>query len=194
MNILDPKSTLPQDTGLRGYDLWLHIRKTIEADPDSWNQESWAGRDLPDSADYDLGTHRWTEATRTLVNDHGIEVVVPTCGTAYCVAGWAAELTGDPAALRVGSLNTDFTLSGLSISTAAEMALELDRDQSVELFASSNDLDRLDELAAWIWQGGPHPDKGEGCTCGTRECDGCYADDEYSDYDYVMDDDERIDA
>lgn len=82
--------------------------------------------------------------------DQGTWARPTECGTAYCVAGWVAELTLPlPLAIRNAVIDTEFvdfrdaSGAGHDWDTYGREALGLNGDQAEEMFASSNDLTRI---------------------------------------------------
>jgi hypothetical protein len=92
----------------------------IEAHPELWDQKTWARP-----------------------ADSG-------CGTAYCVAGWAAELTlPGPLKIHTGEFTGDFTdANGVEHDWRdyGREALGLQYFQVDPLFSGANTLDRIKEL------------------------------------------------
>jgi hypothetical protein len=79
----------------------------------------------------------------------------PDCGTAYCFAGHASVLAGDPPdfseATRWNALSVRYverTISGEFIEDVARRWLDLCRDDASALFSPVNSLDDLRELVA----------------------------------------------
>lgn len=76
----------PTDTGLRGLPLLRKIMEIIKSEEHrkNWNQKQWGEARLPggsmDHSEFYMSFNP---------NQPPVE-----CGTAYCVAGWAAHLTG----------------------------------------------------------------------------------------------------
>lgn len=75
------------DIGLRGLELFDEILKMIRENGEAWDQRKWAK--------VSMESRVLTEDEVTEYQDDLAEVVFPaSCGTAYCVAGHAAHLTG----------------------------------------------------------------------------------------------------
>lgn len=73
------------DTGLRGIQLLDKIIEIIERQPENWNQGWWAIAARPAGTEDYHTTYRYLDDT---------DYTPESCGTAFCVAGWAAHLTG----------------------------------------------------------------------------------------------------
>lgn len=140
--------TNPTDCGKRGVQLLEEIMKHIHAEQKHWDQCIWAEA-VPTEKMY--------------VESKFDEIQPPpTCGTAYCVAGWAAHLTGAKI-LWHPQFKYDmdenqyyvefFTASHvkhkngmvLKIEDYAKNVLDLDDYEAETLFLGGNTLDELDE-------------------------------------------------
>lgn len=124
-------------------ELIVDVFAHIELDPSSWNQASWAT--APDRS-------------RRVDDPAGSPPAETECGTAYCFAGWACVLSGEPIAWERddnGSLRRRWfgheVESGVSISRQAEALLGIRRwvdGGPLDLFDGDNSLDTLYRLAA----------------------------------------------
>lgn len=76
------------DTGLRGLALLDAIILEIEAHKEHWKQSLWATAKLAELIPIP------TDKARLEVQREAVEDLPESCGTAFCVAGWAAHLTG----------------------------------------------------------------------------------------------------
>lgn len=111
-------------------DLLMQVREKIVSEPEKHRQASWAfSKDDPRKGG--------------------------DCGTAYCVAGWAAVLDGqklDWTETGTGAWDASFTIGGAMISEHAQDVLGLTYGEQSQLFRGSNTrsavlamLDRLIE-------------------------------------------------
>jgi hypothetical protein len=156
------------DCGLRGVDLLDEVIRQIEAHPENWYQGDWARAKVETDENGELP--KMTKAE--------LDAAVPTsCGTAMCVAGWAAHLTGakidwqptyDDTVSGVVDSEVLYILSGFvansvndnteKIDAYARRVLELDHLDSSELFVPHNDMERIYRLRARMAQGLPFED------------------------------------
>jgi hypothetical protein len=139
------------DLGLRGLELLDKIIEIIEAHPEHWDQRSWAKiTDVPDLA---VGWN-W---------EHDGDTVPESCGTAMCVAGWAAHLCGAQMSWDLGldyafRMNTLHAVrivirdsdrvgpSFMTIPDFAQKRLGLNGEEAAELFKPTNNLATIKEL------------------------------------------------
>lgn len=106
-------------------DLLMQVREKIQTEPERHYQGLWA-REIIDPARGE-------------------------CGTAYCVAGWAAFLSGEElhwidfgkARQAEALLRRDEYGDPIYISNYARDALGLDRDEAIRLFAGGNKRDAV---------------------------------------------------
>ena len=73
-------------------ELLERVLKTIEADPVHWKQHYWRSQML------EGGTRQYPFNMPRLMREivPGHTVLTVDCETAFCVAGWACELSGEP--------------------------------------------------------------------------------------------------
>lgn len=107
-----------------------------------WDQEQWflAGPDRKKIEDVDF----YGEAFVT---------VEPSCGTAYCVAGWVVQDAGLPIVMREGSTGGSHCLMDGKITPIAEAAmklLDINYGQSNSLFSENNSIERIEQFAEAI--------------------------------------------
>lgn len=149
----DGNNNPSRDIGLRGMELLDDILERIRANEEAWDQTNWANFD----ADRRVVTEEEMAEIKKLVAPE-------SCGTAYCVAGYAAHLTGakidwypifDEAwnsATRsyetqfVGWRAENVNNGAERIADYAGRVLELDLSDSVRLFRGENKLDELEML------------------------------------------------
>jgi hypothetical protein len=155
------------DCGLRGVDLLDEVIRQIEQHPENWYQGDWARAKVETDENDEFPTLTKVE----------LEAAVPTsCGTAMCVAGWAAHLTGAKIDWHptYSEVVVDFGVSSLyrlsgfvantvnnntqEIETYARRVLGLNSFDASELFAPHNDLDDIRRLRARMAQGLPFED------------------------------------
>jgi hypothetical protein len=142
------------DLGLRGVELLDKIIEIIEAHPEMHNQRSWAViTNVPGlSCNWD--------------QDIDGDSVPESCGTAMCVAGWAAHLCGgqfrfyamrrwngmELSASKVSRVDDGTTVA---ISEFASHVLGLNPYDAGVLFDEDNSLDRIKEFRDKIANGEP---------------------------------------
>lgn len=118
------------------------ILEKIDLEPDSWVQGCWAVD--------------WNSITgRLLANRHGhARLTYPACGTAYCVAGHAADMTGwTPSGWSIGEASSYWTNGDgreRSIRVIARNALGLTQLEAELLFDGGNTRSRVQYLAEGI--------------------------------------------
>lgn len=137
-----------EDCGLRGLVLLDKIIELIEEHPEFWDQRHWAT----------IGVGEYNAVENTYVP--------ATCGTAYCVAGWAVHMAGYqlgwkprwedwdsvvPTYFEATSCRKPDADYGLAIAEVARKLLEIDYDKGERLFNQYNtlaDIKRIrDEIA-----------------------------------------------
>lgn len=101
-----------------------------------------------------------------------VTVTNPSCGTACCVAGWAAVLSGAKPAIAInGAYNVVELPDGrdYSVSGYARELLGLTEKQSDVLFAGNNTLSYIRKAITALNETGTIPDM---CSCGVDSCMG----------------------
>lgn len=116
-------------------DLLKRTLAHIEAHPEQWFQGNWRGpRNL-------LGSEHWRQAEAG-----------EGCGTAFCFAGWAAELSGVtwvyPPDHRLSYTVLTPGEEEIAVDLYARLLLDLDFYEAADLFASDNTLDDLRRIVA----------------------------------------------
>lgn len=185
----DYKRNPGTDIGRRGLALFDEILKIVQGDEGTWNQGRWA---LAELAEPRRVSDEERNDTKKLVE----KILPESCGTAYCVAGYAAHLTGaetiwfpvfdyweDPVTYRHEWVVVGFeatyvrdpkTGERVGISEYARWMLGLTEKDSEALFLASNTLDILTEMRE-RWVAGLPLDPND-------------EDDDYDDYDYEASD------
>lgn len=109
----------------------------IDAHPDEWYQQDWG-----------IQPTEYAECT-----GHDIEALpAPACGTAFCIAGHAAIMSGARPLWRNGKMNDVCTPAGAVVGTgdyAAEV-LGLTSDEDVALFDEWNSRETIQRHAEAI--------------------------------------------
>lgn len=72
------------DCGLRGTELFEAVIKQIKENEEHWDQGEWAIAKVPSDQDTTFDADQYGYVTQ----------LPESCGTAYCLAGWAAHMTG----------------------------------------------------------------------------------------------------
>lgn len=111
------------------------LAEVIESHPDQFDMSWWV--QVPDAEMRD-GRSRLNNVWE--IDDFGVDMLAPFCGTRGCVAGWAASLWA-------GELTVEQNLA-YSIETAAQMLLGLDSTTRSWLFDADAQHQEAHQAAA----------------------------------------------
>jgi hypothetical protein len=120
------------------------VMEVIETDPDHWKQRSWRH-------DGDFSPERVKD------QESGENVLVTSCNTSFCFAGWACQLEGAKwvtvahVLLEPGENDGTSDYPGaISASQRATRLLGLTRYEAEDLFAPGNSLGQVRDIVAGI--------------------------------------------
>lgn len=111
----------------------------IDAHPEEWAQGTWAQRSYP------LERH-----VRELNRGRAVELPVPACGTAFCIAGHAAVMAGFTVSWPSDATSSALLTSGDHIEDVARDELGLTAGEARVLFWGRNTRAEVQRIAVGI--------------------------------------------